>query len=162
MLNHCLYTTHFSFHQKAGHERALNQIWVSAQLCIVQRKRLRPVFTPLSLSFLIYKMGLIIIPVLSTSLDCPEDQRSWNVNFKVLCNCELTVTLLVSLLQRNEMYLLFVCMCVCLCVQTHVLVRETQCVWLHCKSPVICNSNEGFMLWPSTCQVRQRLCRYTN
>lgn len=38
-------------------------------------------------------MGLIIIPVLSTSLDCPDDRRGQNVNFKVLYSCEVTAIL---------------------------------------------------------------------
>lgn len=105
-------------------------------------------------------MGLIIIPVLSTSLGCPEDQRSQNVNFKVLYNCE--VTEYHSELSFTEELNVLIYVCACLCVQTHVLVRETHCVWLLCTSAVICNSNEGFVLWPGTCQVRRRLCRHAN
>lgn len=72
-------------------------------------------------------MGLVIIPVLSTSLGC-EDQRGQNVNFKVLYNCE--VTDYHSLLSfAEELNVLIICMYVCVCVYRHVC-QSNICVWL--------------------------------
>lgn len=74
-------------------------------------EKYRPVFTPLSLTFHICKMGLIIIPVLSTSLGCPEDQRGQNVNCKVLYSCEVT-DCHSQLSFAEELNVLIICVCV--------------------------------------------------
>lgn len=89
----------------------------------------RPVFTPPSLAFLICKIGLIIIPVLSTSLGCSEDQRGQNVNFKVLYSCEVT-DYHSQLSFAEELDVLFICMYVCACMCEHVIVSETHCLCL--------------------------------
>lgn len=64
-------------------------------------------------------MGLIIIPVLSTSLGCPEDQRGQNVNFKVLYNCEVT-EYHSELSFTEELNVLIICMYVRVCVYKHM------------------------------------------
>lgn len=74
-------------------------------------------------------MGLIIIPVLSTSLGCPEDQRGQNVNCKVLYGCEVT-DCHSQLSFAEELNVLIVCVCVCFYVRTHVMVSETHCLCL--------------------------------
>lgn len=74
-------------------------------------------------------MGLVIIPVLSTSLGC-EDQRGQNVNFKVLYNCE--VTDYHSLLSfAEELNVLITCMYVCVCVYKRVSEQHMCLVTLH-------------------------------
>lgn len=75
-------------------------------------------------------MGLVIIPVLSTSLGC-EDQRGQNVNFKVLYNCEVTDC--HSLLSfAEELNVLIIRMYVCVCVYKHVCQSNILClVTLH-------------------------------
>lgn len=72
-------------------------------------------------------MGFIIIPVLSTSPGCPEDQRGQNVNFKVLYSCEVT-DYHSQLSFAEELNVLIIYMYVCACMCELVIVSETRCL----------------------------------